>query len=459
MTRDVRTGVFGELGCKAPCKVFTTANITLEGEQTINGVAVIEDDIVGVKDQVDTTENGVYICSTGEWQRAVWFDDELDVVPGTLVSSYEGNTAPQAIYMVQCDDNPIQFGTSEINFVLKVKGTSTGDKSVTLTGPVTGTSNESSPGVLTVATTIANDAVTTAKILDNNVTNAKLAQVSTATFKGRTTAGTGNAEDLTATQATALLNTFIGDSGAGGVKGLVPSPTTGDAAKFLKGDGTWATSAVPDASATVKGISTLSSQITIGNNPADSINDIDFSGGNFIFDDGSGEASVAAMTKKIDAPFAAGNNQGGLDTGTVSPYTAYYLFAIHNPSTLASDYLFSASRTSPTLPTGYTKKKRIAALWRNASSIANGTYSFNPDGSYIFNFYAEESTSLTSSSTSAIPVSVATPINVNGIFCGYTEITGTPGATSSHVVRFFETNNSANISVSTNGQIVATRLA
>jgi len=39
------------------------------------------------------------------------------------------------------------------------------------------------------------------------VTNAKLANMATATFKGRTTAGTGDPEDLTVTQAAALLNT------------------------------------------------------------------------------------------------------------------------------------------------------------------------------------------------------------------------------------------------------------
>lgn len=37
------------------------------------------------------------------------------------------------------------------------------------------------------------------------VTNAKLAEVDTATFKGRTTSGTGNPEDLTVAQAKALL--------------------------------------------------------------------------------------------------------------------------------------------------------------------------------------------------------------------------------------------------------------
>lgn len=74
----------------------------------------------------------------------------------------------------------------------------------------------------------------------NKVTNAMLAQVATGTFKGRASALTGNVEDLTGTQATALLDVFGPDSGSGGSKGLVPATVSGDAAKFLKGDGTWA---------------------------------------------------------------------------------------------------------------------------------------------------------------------------------------------------------------------------
>ena len=71
-------------------------------------------------------------------------------------------------------------------------------------------------------------------ISDNVVTNAKLADVATATFKGRTTAGTGDPEDLTATQATALLNTFTS-----ALKGLVPA-SSGGTANFLRADGTFA---------------------------------------------------------------------------------------------------------------------------------------------------------------------------------------------------------------------------
>lgn len=47
----------------------------------------------------------------------------------------------------------------------------------------------------------------------------------------------------TPTQLTADLIAVVGDSGAGGTKGLVPAPAAGDAAasKYLKADGTWAT--------------------------------------------------------------------------------------------------------------------------------------------------------------------------------------------------------------------------
>lgn len=105
-------------------------------------------------------------------------------------------------------------------------GTNTGDQTITLTGDVTGT------GTASFVTTIG----------ANKVTLGMMAQIATATFLGRTTASTGNVEALTVTQATALLNVMAGDSGSGGVKGLVPAQGAGDASagKFLKADGTWA---------------------------------------------------------------------------------------------------------------------------------------------------------------------------------------------------------------------------
>lgn len=65
------------------------------------------------------------------------------------------------------------------------------------------------------------------------VTLAKMANLATATFIGRTTAGTGVPEALTVAQATALLNAFTTT-----LKGLVPSPGS-VTSKFLRDDGTW----------------------------------------------------------------------------------------------------------------------------------------------------------------------------------------------------------------------------
>jgi hypothetical protein len=76
-----------------------------------------------------------------------------------------------------------------------------------------------------------------------SVTNTELADMAQSTIKGRAAgAGTGDPTDLSATQATAILNAVVGDSGAGGTKGLVPAPGAGDTAagKFLKADGTFA---------------------------------------------------------------------------------------------------------------------------------------------------------------------------------------------------------------------------
>jgi hypothetical protein len=87
---DRRYSVAEGLAVKAPCRAATTANITLSGEQTIDGVAVVTDDRVLVKDQSTGSQNGIYTVSTGAWSRARDFDGALDVVSGTRVFVYSG---------------------------------------------------------------------------------------------------------------------------------------------------------------------------------------------------------------------------------------------------------------------------------------------------------------------------------------------------------------------------------
>lgn len=102
--------------------------------------------------------------------------------------------------------------------------------------------------------------------------------------------------------------------------------------------------------------------MTIANNGSDATNDLDIGTGSALADDFSTTITLAAgLTKRLDATFTAGNNGGGLDTGTKANSTTYHIFAIKNPTTSAVDVLFSAS-LSPTMPSGFTKKRRIGSI-------------------------------------------------------------------------------------------------
>jgi hypothetical protein len=263
---------------KYPVKVATTANVTLSGAQTVDGVllTVSQGQRVLVKNQTTTTENGIYQVNSGAWGLVSDYGSGFtkDHLAGFMVYVTEGSTQADTLWGVtndgtitigstslafaQVDQKAVLAGTGltrstntlSVNssqsistlsnltsngFVKTSGGTGalsidtsnyiTGNQTITLSSDVTGS------GTTAITATIANDAVT----------NAKAANMANATIKCRTTAGTGDPEDCTATQTTALLNNVVGDSGSGGTKGLVPAPGAGDAAagKFLKADGTW----------------------------------------------------------------------------------------------------------------------------------------------------------------------------------------------------------------------------
>jgi hypothetical protein len=58
------------LDVKASVLVATTANITLSGAQTIDGVSVVAGDRVLVKSQTTQADNGIYVAATGSWARS-----------------------------------------------------------------------------------------------------------------------------------------------------------------------------------------------------------------------------------------------------------------------------------------------------------------------------------------------------------------------------------------------------
>lgn len=100
-------------------------------------------------------------------------------------------------------------------------------------------------------------------------------------------------------------------------------------------------------------------------NGTDATNDIDIAAGSAV--DGTGVVSIllaSALTKRIDAAWAVGTGNGGLDTGAVGDFL-YYIWLIRRPDTGVVDALFSLSNTAPTMPTNYTQKALIGAVRRN----------------------------------------------------------------------------------------------
>lgn len=69
---------------KRAVRAATTANITLSGAQTIDGVSVVAGDRVLVKDQSTSSANGIYIAASGAWTRATDADTASEIAGGTV---------------------------------------------------------------------------------------------------------------------------------------------------------------------------------------------------------------------------------------------------------------------------------------------------------------------------------------------------------------------------------------
>lgn len=91
----------------------------------------------------------------------------------------------------------------------------------------------------------------------------------------------------------------------------------------------------------------------------------------------AGECADAAQTAvmqlpssmvKTTAAWAAGSGSGGLDTGSIAASTTYHWYVIQNPISGAADVVFSTSASAPTLPSGFTRYRRIGSLMTNGSS-------------------------------------------------------------------------------------------
>ena len=110
--------------------------------------------------------------------------------------------------------------------------------------------------------------------------------------------------------------------------------------------------------------------LTLSNNVTDATNDIDIAAGEAASTETNPVLMVlaSALTKRLDAAWAVGTGNGGLDTGSIAN-TTYHIWLIQRSDTGVVDALFSTSATSPTMPSGYDRKRRIGSIIRASAAI------------------------------------------------------------------------------------------
>ncbi|WP_455184259.1 hypothetical protein [Azospirillum palustre] len=147
------------LDVKASVLAATTANITLSGAQTIDGVSVTAGARVLVKSQTTQAQNGIYVAASGAWSRATDMDAWTEV-PGAFVFVEQGAVNGDTGWVCTANQGGT-LGTTAITWTqFAGVGTYTGSGLITVTGTTIGTS------------------------------------MSTGRLIGRTTAGTGATEEI-----------------------------------------------------------------------------------------------------------------------------------------------------------------------------------------------------------------------------------------------------------------------
>lgn len=227
------------INTKTAAKAATTANITLSGAQTIDGVSIVATDRVLVKNQTAPAENGIYVAAAGAWARSTDADAWTELVGALIfISSGTANGSTSWSCNVAAGGT---LGTTAVTWVqFGASASYTAGTGLSLTGNqfainasfsnITGslaasqlparTGDVTSPAG-SAAMTIANDAVT----------NAKMANVAANTIKGRITGGTGDPEDLTAANARTVLGL--------GTAALSNTGTSGANVPLLSTSNTW----------------------------------------------------------------------------------------------------------------------------------------------------------------------------------------------------------------------------
>jgi hypothetical protein len=101
---------------KGSVTIASTANLTLSAVQTIDGVAIIVDDTVLVKNQSTASQNGLYTVKSGAWVRSTNLIAGSNAA-GIAVFVNEGTVNADTIWVCTDDVAAAVVGTDALTFV------------------------------------------------------------------------------------------------------------------------------------------------------------------------------------------------------------------------------------------------------------------------------------------------------------------------------------------------------
>jgi len=153
VTKSYADALRSGLDVKQSVRAATTANITLSGTQTIDGVAVIAGDRVLVKNQTSGSQNGIYVVAAGSWSRATDADADSEINPGMFCFVEEGSSGADTGWVLS-NNAPTTVGTTALTFAqFSGAGSFSVDATLTKTGNSIGlTSGIASAGTYTSVT-------------------------------------------------------------------------------------------------------------------------------------------------------------------------------------------------------------------------------------------------------------------------------------------------------------------
>ncbi|MCZ7502041.1 hypothetical protein [Agrobacterium sp. ST15.13.015] len=153
--------------------------------------------------------------------------------------------------------------------------------------------------------------------------------------------------------------------------------------------------------------------LTLSNSVSDPVNDIDIAAGEAASTETNPVLMILAssLTKRLDAAWAVGTGNGGLDTGSIGNNT-YHIWLIQRSDTGVVDALFSLSATAPTMPANYDRKRRIGSIIRSGGTILGFTQ--NGD-TFILNVGINNRSSTAAQASTLLALTVPTGVVVQPI--------------------------------------------